>query len=87
MGKANRSSGLGEAELGSSDCLCSLHDLPGVDTAGQQTTVEVSQVQKATDPHPFPVDSRESIDERIYVPAQRFSGNKLWGILQYFICS
>ena len=48
-----------QAKLGYADCLCILHYLPGTNAAGKCTTMEVPLLQKATNTHPFPVDSCE----------------------------
>ena len=59
MGKVDDRGGLGQGKLGDSDHLCNLHNLPDTNAGSQCSTAEVPLLQKATNTHPFPVDSCE----------------------------
>ena len=67
VGKVGDRSGIGQAELGNSDHLCDLHNLPGTNAGDQCSTVEVTVLQKASNAHPLPVDSCELIPINIHI--------------------
>ena len=65
--KVGDRSGIRQAELGNSDHLCDLYNLPDTNAGDQCSTVEIPLLQKAANTHPFPVDSCELIPINIRV--------------------
>ena len=67
MGEFGERGCLRQAKLGYTDHLCNMHHLPSGDMGHKCTAVEIPLLQKTTNTHSIPVNSRELKDMCIYV--------------------
>jgi len=59
MGEDSDRGSFSQAKLGYTDHRCNLHHFLDSDAGNKRTTVEDPVLQKATNTHPFPIDSCE----------------------------